>query len=146
MDILEMTQNERLEILERVHEELEVVLGHPATEDEIMQELNLTLPEFDMILKDACRISTPPNKKLLIDSKAGYDYPTALMIEYKALIVKKPRLKLTPKDTARLQAVREEINAHDSLRSRPDLWDKKHQILREELAQIRAEAEALTKA
>jgi hypothetical protein len=73
-------------------------------------------------------------------------YPAALMDEYQALIERKFRRAHTPEDVARLQAVREEINAVDRQRSRPDTWDMQHQRIQEELAQIRAEAEALHKA
>ena len=66
--------------------------------------------------------------------------------EYQALIQKKFRNALTAEDAARLQSVREEINAIDRQRPRPDTWDVQHQKLQEELAQIRAEAEALPKA
>jgi len=72
-------------------------------------------------------------------------YPARLMDEYRALIQKKFQRALTAEDATRLQIVREEINAIDRHRPRPDTWDVQHQKLQEELAQIRAEAEALPK-
>lgn len=70
-------------------------------------------------------------------------YPASLTAEYRILIAKKYRRTLTAEEAVRLQAIRDEINAIDRTRSQPDTWDIQHRKLQLELAQIRAEAEAL---
>ena len=70
-------------------------------------------------------------------------YPAALMREYHLLTDKKLRRTLIPAEAARLQEIRDEIAAIDSRCSTPDTWDIQAQHLREELARLRAEVEAL---
>lgn len=72
-------------------------------------------------------------------------YPHVLMDEYQELIEKKFRRALTSEESDRLVAVREEINSIDRQRLRPNTWDLQCLKLRKELAQLRAEAEALPK-
>ena len=50
---------------------------------------------------------------------------------------------LTAAEAARFQEIRDEIDEIDRQRPRPDIWDIQHQKLRDELAQLRAEIEAL---
>lgn len=70
-------------------------------------------------------------------------YPAPLLAEYHALVDKKMRRTITELEAARLQEIREKIDEIDRQRPRPDIWDIQHQKLRDELAQLRAEIEAL---
>ena len=77
-----------------------------------------------------------------LDSAFG-SYPALLIREYDALTDKKLRRTITPSERTRLQEVRDEIAAIDEQRLRPDTWDVQAQKLRQELAQLRAEVDAL---
>jgi len=68
-------------------------------------------------------------------------YPAALEAEYNALLHKKFARTLTAEEALRLQAVRDEMSAID--RNYPDIRALQAQKLSEELAQIRAELDAL---
>jgi hypothetical protein len=68
-------------------------------------------------------------------------YPAALEAEYNALIQKKFARTLTEEEALRLQAVRDEMSAID--RNSPDMRELQAQKLRQELAQIRTELDAL---
>src|SRR5579871_1817422 len=68
-------------------------------------------------------------------------YPAILEAEYNALIQKKLARMLTSEEALRLEAVRDEISAID--RNHPDIRAIQAQTLSAELAQIRAELEAL---
>ena len=68
-------------------------------------------------------------------------YPAALEAEYNALLHKKFARTLTEAEALRLQAVRDEMAAID--RNFPDMRALQAQKLREELAQLRAELDAL---
>lgn len=70
-------------------------------------------------------------------------YPPPLMGEYDRLTDKKLHRTITPDERTRLQEVRNQIAAIDEQRSRPDTWDFQAQKLRQELALLRAEVEAL---
>ncbi len=68
-------------------------------------------------------------------------YPAALEAAYDTLIQKKLAGTLTSEETLRLQAAREEISAIDQ--TYPDIRAQQAHKLSEELAQIRAELQAL---
>jgi hypothetical protein len=68
-------------------------------------------------------------------------YPAALEAEYNALLHKKFARTLTEAEALRLQAVRDEMAAID--RNSPDIRALQAQKLREELAQLHAELDAL---
>jgi hypothetical protein len=70
-------------------------------------------------------------------------YPVPLMREYHALVDKKLHRTITSVERTRLQEVRNQIAAIDGQRPIPDIWDIQAQKLRQELAEIRAEVEAL---
>jgi len=70
-------------------------------------------------------------------------YPAVLLEEYRSLVKKELNGTMTLDEAVRYAAVREQINAIDCQRSRPDTWDIQRAKLREELAQIRSEVEAL---
>lgn len=70
-------------------------------------------------------------------------YPAPLMQEYDALTDKKLRRTITPHERIHLQEVRNQIAAIDEQRPKPDNWDIQSQKLRQELAQLRAEVDAL---
>ncbi len=65
------------------------------------------------------------------------------MQEYDALTDKKLRRTITPHERIHLQEVRNQIAAIDEQRPKPDNWDIQSQKLRQELAQLRAEVDAL---
>jgi hypothetical protein len=68
-------------------------------------------------------------------------YPAAVEAEYNTLLQKKFARTLTAEEALRLQAVRDEMSAID--RNAPDMQALQAQKLREELAHIRAELDAL---
>ena len=70
-------------------------------------------------------------------------YPASLMREYHALTDKKLNRTIIPAESIRLQEIRCAIAEINSRQPRPNTWDIQAQKLREELAQIRAEVEAL---
>ncbi len=70
-------------------------------------------------------------------------YPATLMQEYHALTDEKLRRTLTAAEAVRLQEIRNEIADIDRQRPKPDTWDIQAQKLRAELAQLRAEVDAL---
>ena len=70
-------------------------------------------------------------------------YPAPLMQEYHALTDKKLCRAITPAESVRLQEIRCAIAEIDVRQPRPNMYDIQTQRLREELAQIRAEVEAL---
>jgi hypothetical protein len=73
-------------------------------------------------------------------------YPVALIDEYRTLVKMELNGSLTPNEASRIQSVREQINAIDRQRPRPDAWDIQRAKLQEELAQLRAEIDELPEA
>ncbi|HLK56966.1 MAG TPA: hypothetical protein VKU00_10395 [Chthonomonadaceae bacterium] len=86
-------------------------------------------------------VQSPPSATS--DEVVAGRYPTALLQEYHALTDKKFKSTLTVAEAERLQAIRNEIAELDKQRPRPDTWDRQAEQLRQELAQLRAEIEAL---
>lgn len=62
---------ERLKLLERAYQSLEIKLGRPATEEEVMEELKLEPPEFHKLLVEASRTSLLSLEDILIGSEGG---------------------------------------------------------------------------
>ncbi len=73
-------------------------------------------------------------------------YPAALMGEYRALAKKELNGTMTQEEASRFMEIQQQINTIDRQRPRPDIWDIQQGIIREELAQIRAEIEMLPNA
>ncbi len=71
------------------------------------------------------------------------EYPAELLAEYDVLVDKKLRRTITLKELTRLQELRYQINAIDRQRPGQDVWDIQAQKLRDEIAQLRSEVEAL---
>lgn len=97
----------------------------------------------DHKLEEANEHKEKASKAQATAASAGNYYPATLMAEYRTLVKKKLDRTLTREEADRFQAIQEQIVALDNQRPRPDTWDSQAQILREELAQIRAEVEAL---
>lgn len=70
-------------------------------------------------------------------------YPTALMEKYHLLTDKKLRRTITDIEKMELADVRNEIATIDARSKKADIWQDQSLKLRQELAQIRAEVEAL---
>ena len=70
-------------------------------------------------------------------------YPNPLMREYQALTDIKLRRTITATEAARLEEVRNHIAVIDAQETRPDAWDNQAETLRQELARLRDEVEAL---
>ena len=73
-------------------------------------------------------------------------YPPALMEKYQLLTDKKLRRTITEIEMKELADVRNEIAMIDAQSKKEDIWESQSLKLRQELAQIRAEVEALPEA
>jgi hypothetical protein len=96
-------------------------------------ELVIFLPEM---------AETAPQETLHV-SAAHNRYPEALNDEYNALIQTQWQRALTMQEAARLEELKAQINAYDGAADTDSVWERSLTRIREQLAEIRREVEAL---
>ncbi|HLK57328.1 MAG TPA: hypothetical protein VKU00_12235 [Chthonomonadaceae bacterium] len=70
-------------------------------------------------------------------------YPELLNAEYNMLVQAQWQRALTPEEKTRLEEIRAQINAIDAASGADALWQRQMAQIREQLAEIRREVEAL---
>jgi hypothetical protein len=78
------------------------------------------------------------------DASAAHNrYPDALNDEYNALIQTQWQRALTAQEATRLEELKAQINAYDGAADSDSVWERSLTRIREQLAEIRREVEAL---